>query len=229
MAPLLTPQKMKFLTSLSLAFVLVCFSSFAGAEQIQGNPQNGEQKISMCIGCHGIPGYQASFPQVYKVPKIAGQGAAYITSALNAYKKGDRRHPSMHGIAVSLTDQDMADISAYYSNLGKDENLKLSDTPSTAEPEVAALIQKGACNSCHGSNFSKPIDPSYPKLAGQNWDYLFVALKSYKGGLQASWGRNNAIMGGVAKQFTNDELKQIAKYIGSQDGEIKTVPQSKFR
>ena len=220
---------MKFLTSISLASLFFCITSAARADQIQGNPQNGEQKISMCIGCHGIPGYQANFPQVYKVPKIAGQGAAYITSALNAYKKGDRRHPSMHGIAVSLSDQDIADISAYYSTLGKDENLKLSDTPSVAEPEVAALIQKGACNSCHGSNFSKPIDPSYPKIAGQNWDYLFVALKSYKGGLQASWGRNNAIMGGVAKQFTNDELKQIAKYIGSQDGEIKTVPQSKFR
>ena len=220
---------MKFLTSLSLASLLFGITTFAAAEQIQGNPQNGVQKISMCIGCHGIQGYQASFPQVYKVPKIAGQGAAYIASALNAYKKGDRRHQTMHGIAVSLTDQDIADIAAYYSTLGKDENLKLSDNPTVADADVGALIQKGACTSCHGSNFSKPIDPSYPKLAGQYSDYLFVALKSYKGGVQASWGRNNAVMGGVAKQFSNDELKLIAKYISSQDGEIKTVPQSKFR
>jgi len=226
---LLTPIKMKFLTSISIASLLFGITTFASADQIQGNPQNGEQKISMCIGCHGIAGYQASFPQVYKVPKIAGQGAAYIASALNAYKKGDRRHPTMHGIAVSMTDQDIADVSAYYSTLGKDANLTLSDTPSVPDADVGALIQKGACTSCHGSNFSKPIDPSYPKLAGQNWDYLFVALKSYKSGLQASWGRNNGIMGGVAKQFSNDELKLIAKYIGSQDGEIKTVPQSKFR
>ena len=167
---------MKFLTSFSIAPLLFGLISIASADQIQGNPQNGEQKISMCIGCHGIAGYQASFPQVYKVPKIAGQGATYIASALNAYKKGDRRHPTMHGIAVSMTDQDIADVAAYYSTLGKDENLKLSDTPSTADADVAALIQKGACTSCHGSNFSKPIDPSYPKIAGQNWDYLFVLV-----------------------------------------------------
>jgi cytochrome c553 len=220
---------MKFLISTFTASIIFASSTFVCADEIQGNPQNGEQKISMCIGCHGIAGYQASFPQVYKVPKIAGQGAKYIASALNAYKKGDRRHPTMHGIAVSMTDQDIADVAAYYSLLGKDEGLKLSDDPSVAQPEVAALIQKGACTSCHGSNFNKPLDPSYPKIAGQNWDYLFVALKSYKLGIQPSWGRNNAVMSGVAKQFSNDELKMLAQYVGSQQGEIKTVAQSKFR
>jgi cytochrome c553 len=219
---------MKSLLTLITASFMFCLAP-AHADEIQGNPQNGEKKIAMCIGCHGIAGYQASFPQVYKVPKIAGQGAKYIESALNAYKKGDRRHPTMHGIAASMSDQDIADVAAYYSNLGKDENHKLSDEPTAAEPEVAALIQKGACTSCHGSNFSKPIDPSYPKIAGQNWDYLFVALKSYKNGIQPTWGRNNGVMGGVAKQFSNDELKLIAKYVGSQDGEIKTVSQPKFR
>jgi len=220
---------MKFLTSFLLIVSFLCASSLVSADELQGNPQTGETKVSMCIGCHGIQGYQASFPQVYKVPKIAGQNAKYIINALNAYKKGDRRHPSMHGIAASMTDQDMADVAAYYSTLGKDEKLVLSDTPSTADPEVAALITKAACTSCHGSNYSKPIDPSYPKIAGQYWDYLFVALKSYKSGVQASWGRNNAVMSGIAQQFSNDELKLIAKYVSSQNGEIKTVPQSKFR
>ena len=220
---------MKFLTSFFAASLILCTTTFANADEIQGNPQNGEKKISMCIGCHGIAGYQASFPQVYKVPKIAGQGAKYIVSALNAYKKGDRRHHTMHGIAVSMSDQDMADIAAYYSALGIDESVKLSDEPTVAEPAVAALVQKGACTSCHGSNFNKPIDPSYPKIAGQNWDYLFVALKSYKSGIQPSWGRNNAVMSGVAKQFSNDELKLLAQYVGSQQGEIKTVAQPKFK
>jgi len=220
---------MKSLISIFAASMIFATSSFVFADELQGDPQNGEKKISMCIGCHGIAGYQASFPQVYKVPKIAGQGAKYIASALNAYKKGDRRHPTMHGIAVSMTDQDIADVSAYYSLLGKDESLKLPDEPTAAQPEVAALVQKGACTSCHGSNFNKPLDPSYPKIAGQNWDYLFVALKSYKLGVQPSWGRNNAVMSGVAKQFSNDELKMLAQYVASQQGEIKTVAQSKFR
>jgi cytochrome c553 len=73
-----------------------------------------DQKIAMCIGCHGIPGYKTAFPDVYHVPKIAGQQPAYIVAALKGYKDGSRSHPSMRGIAASLTDQDMADLAAYY-------------------------------------------------------------------------------------------------------------------
>ena len=97
------------------------------------------------------------------------------------------------------------------------------------DAKVDALLKKGACVSCHGDNFSKPVDPSYPKLAGQHKDYLFVALKSYKSESQATWGRSNGVMGGIAKQFSNAELKALANYVGSQEGELKTIPQSKFR
>ena len=70
-----------------------------------------------CIGCHSIPGYKASFPTVYSVPMIAGQSEKFIANALIAYRKGDRNHPTMKGIAGSLTDQDIADLAAYFSNL----------------------------------------------------------------------------------------------------------------
>ena len=76
---------------------------------------------------------------------------------------------------------------------------------------------------------SKPVDPSYPKIAGQHKDFLFVALKSYKVENQSTWGRSNGVMGGIAKQFSNAELKALASYIGSQQGELHTIPQSKFR
>ncbi len=91
---------------------------FAAAEDIKGDAQAGEKKIAMCIGCHGIIGYQASFPVVYKVPKISGQTASYIVAALTAYKKGERRNPTMRGIATTLSDQDMADVAAYYQQHG---------------------------------------------------------------------------------------------------------------
>jgi cytochrome c553 len=87
----------------------------AAAADVVGNPQAGSNKVAMCIGCHGIPGYKASFPEVYQVPMIGGQSAKYIESALNAYKKGDRKNPSMRGIAAGLTDQDIADVAAYYA------------------------------------------------------------------------------------------------------------------
>jgi len=80
-----------------------------------GDPKAGAEKRSQCIGCHGIPGYKASFPKVYRVPMIAGQNAKYLEAALIAYRKGDRPHPTMRGIAWSLSDTDIADLAAYYA------------------------------------------------------------------------------------------------------------------
>ena len=215
--------------SIVFAFVVAAATFTAQAQELKGDAKAGEKKIAMCIGCHGIVGYQASFPEVYKVPKISGQGVKYITSALNGYKNGERKHPTMRSIAASLTDQDIADVAAYYANHGVVEGAALPDKATEAKGNVAELVKKGACTSCHGENFAKPIDPSYPKLAGQNADYLYVALKSYKVEGTATWGRGNGVMGGVAKQFSNAELKELAAYVSSQQGDLKTVPQSKFR
>ena len=208
---------------------VACATGFASAQEIKGDAQAGDKKIAMCIGCHGIPGYQASFPEVHKVPMISGQGGKYIAAALDAYKKGDRKHPTMRGIADSLSEQDIADVAAYYELHGK----KTAELPAkpAREPsvQVAALLQKGACVSCHGDNFAKPIDPSYPKIAGQHADYLYVALKSYKTDKNVNVGRSNAVMAGISKQFTNAELKALAGYVSSLDGDLQVIPQSRFR
>jgi len=217
----------KLLTSFITLAVSCVTAVSAFAQEVKGDAKAAEQKIAMCIGCHGIAGYQASFPEVYKVPMISGQNAKYIVSALNAYKKGERKHPTMRGIADSLSEQDIADVAAYYEQHGKTDGA--APVAATADAKVDALLKKGACVSCHGDNFSKPIDPSYPKIAGQYKDYLFVALKSYKVENQATWGRSNGVMGGIAKQFSNAELKSLSNYIASQPGELKTIPQSKFR
>lgn len=95
--------------------VLAGVASLAAAADVVGNAKAAENKVAMCIGCHGIPGYKTAFPEVFQVPMIGGQSAKYIESALNAYKKGDRKHPSMRGIAAGLSDQDIADVAAYYS------------------------------------------------------------------------------------------------------------------
>jgi cytochrome c553 len=221
-------MKKLLLTLFSLAVASVTAFS-AHAQEIKGDAAKGETKIAMCIGCHGIKGYQASFPEVYKVPMISGQSAKYIASALNAYKKGDRRHPTMRGIAEGLSDQDIADVAAYYEGHGKVDGAKIPDKASEPSGKVAALLNKGGCVACHGGNFSAPIDPSYPKIAGQHADYLFVALKSYKTEGNATWGRGNPIMAGMAKQFTNAELKELANYVHAQASELKTVPEKRFR
>jgi cytochrome c553 len=218
----------KTLTTL-FALAVASVTALSHAQEAKGDVEAGKQKIAMCIGCHGIPGYQASFPEVHKVPMISGQSAKYISSALVAYQKGERKHPTMRGIAESLSEKDIADVSAYYEQHGK-AGAELPAKPAR-EPsvQVAELLKKGACVSCHGDNFAKPIDPSYPKIAGQHADYLFVALKSYKVEKNANVGRSNGIMAGVAKQFTNAELKALSNYISGVDGDLQVVPQSRFR
>jgi cytochrome c553 len=99
-------------------FVLIAFASLAqvsAAADVKGDVTAAKNKVAMCIGCHGIPGYKASFPEVYRVPMLGGQSEKYIAAALNAYKKGERKHPSMVGIAAGLSDQDIADVAAYYA------------------------------------------------------------------------------------------------------------------
>ena len=211
-----------FVTAATLAAAALT----AQAQAVKGDVDAGKSKAEMCIGCHGIPGYQNSFPEIHKVPMISGQSEKYIASALAAYKKGDRKHPSMRGIAGSLSEQDMADLAAFYASHA---DKTAPETPRAASVEVAALIEKGACASCHGVNFSKPIDPSYPKLGGQHADYLFVALKSYTVEGNNLVGRSNGIMAGIAKQYSPAEMRAIAKYLSTLDGELKVVPQSRFR
>ena len=166
---------------------------------------------------------------MHRVPKISGQNAKYIVASLVAYQKGDRKHPTMRGIAVSLSEQDMADLGAFYEQHGKSSVVAVSQAAQQPPADVKALLEKGACASCHGADFAKPVDASYPKLAGQHADYLYVALKSYKVQGNPNVGRNNAIMSAQVQQFKPAELKAMATYLGSLPGDLKVVPQSRFR
>ena len=215
---------MKRFLCTSFALTLALGYGMAHAQAKAGDAAAGAKKVAMCIGCHGIPGYQASFPEIHKVPMIAGQGEKYIVAALAAYKKGERKHPTMRGIAESLSEQDTADVAAFYAQQAG--TVQVPDQPAAPSAAVAALLTKGACSSCHGANYSKPIDPSYPKLAGQHADYLFVALRAYQTEKNPNVGRSNAIMAGQAKQYKPAELKLIAEYLASLPGELKTVRQS---
>jgi len=106
------------LTALATAALVPLLAAMPAAAQTAapaGDPQKGSQKVQMCQGCHGILGWRTAYPEVYRVPKIAGQHPAYIIAALKEYRAGQRSHPSMDAITASLSDQDMADIAAYYS------------------------------------------------------------------------------------------------------------------
>ena len=97
-----------------LLWGVVMLGAALPALALEGDAERAKTKLSMCIGCHGIEGYRTSYPEVYSVPKLGGQHPQYIVRALEAYKAGERSHPTMQGIAGGLSEQDMADLAAYY-------------------------------------------------------------------------------------------------------------------
>jgi cytochrome c553 len=235
-------KKAQFLLPLMLPMMLA-LAGLSGPSQAQdakvGDAAKGADKAAMCIGCHGIVGYQATFPELYKVPMISGQGAKYIVSSLTAYQKGDRKHPTMRGIAAPLTEQDMADLAAFYEAQGKTAAAGSPAPAALATPVPEALKDRMAvCVSCHGANFSTPIDGSFPRLAGQHADYLYAALKSYHTDGNPLIGRGNVTMRSQVLQevdgkkkltFNTAELKQVAAYLAALPSDLRVVPQSRFR
>lgn len=110
---------MKNMRFVAIAALAVFGAAGTQAGAADGSAEAGKKKTQMCAGCHGLEGFRTAYPVVYSVPKLGGQNANYIVAALKAYKSGDRNHPSMRGIAGSLSDQDMADLAAYYSTVGQ--------------------------------------------------------------------------------------------------------------
>jgi len=195
-------------SAISLAFLastaLACSTAFA---QTPGDAARGKDLANTCLGCHGIPGYKNAYPN-YSVPKLEGQHPEYIVLALQGYRTGERSHLTMHSQASSLSDQDMADIAAYFSGkpVTKENNPAEGPTP----PAVAV------CVACHGDN-GVGITGQYPTLAGQHADYLEQALHEYRKG-----GRKNPIMGTFAAQIKEEDIRTIAQYYAKQKPTLET-------
>lgn len=171
-----------------------------------GSAERGRAISYTCLGCHGVPGYKNAYPN-YSVPKLEGQHPEYIVIALQAYRSGDRSHMTMHSQASTLSDQDMADIAAFFA--GK----PLSPNPASApKPPDAAQV----CVACHGPD-GVGITPQYPSLAGQHEDYIERALHDYKKG-----GRKNPIMATFASQIKDADVAVIAKYYSQRAPSLQT-------
>jgi cytochrome c553 len=106
---------MKQKSIINLLLALGMLLAFSGVTQAAGDAAAAKAKLSMCEGCHGIPGYKTAFPSAYHVPKLGGQHADYIIKALEGYKSGTRSHPTMTALAKTLSQQDIEDFAAYYS------------------------------------------------------------------------------------------------------------------
>ena len=100
--------------AIASVLALVALAAMADDRVVQA-PVNA----SMCQGCHGIQGYRTAFPEVYSVPKLGGQQSEYLVKALQDYRSGARKHATMRSIAASLSDQQIADLAAYYEDTVK--------------------------------------------------------------------------------------------------------------
>ena len=113
---LLAHQVAAIASALALvALAVVCSGKAMADDSVVTAPVN----VAMCQGCHGIQGYRTAFPEVYSVPKLGGQQSAYLIKALQDYRSGARKHATMRSIAASLSDQQIADLAAYYADTGK--------------------------------------------------------------------------------------------------------------
>jgi len=184
-------------TVVALACASLASTTVPAQDQpLQGDAKHGKAISYTCLGCHGIEGYKNAYP-MYSVPKLEGQHPEYLAAALQEYRSGDRSHITMHDQASTLSDQDIADIAAYFAG----KPLVSQGKPAGTPPQAATL-----CVSCHGQD-GVSIAPTYPSLAGQHEDYIARAIDEYRKG-----GRKNPIMKGFAATLKDEDVDVISKY-----------------
>ncbi len=175
-----------------------------------GDVERGEVLAYTCLGCHGIEGYRNAYPS-FRVPKLGGQTAAYIVSALQGYRDGLRQHTTMHAQAASLTDQEYEDIAAYLATLN-------NETVLAGGSEDANLDAAATCVACHGQN-GISVSPAWPTLAGQHEEYLVHSLNQYRNG-----ERKQAVMAQMAVGLTDADVRLLARYYAGLEGLETTLP-----
>ena len=188
--------------TLALAFS-VSATAFAA-----GDVARGKVISYTCLGCHGIEDYHNAYPD-YNVPRLAGQHADYIVAALKAYKDGDRQHATMQVQAATLSDQDMADIAAYFA---AETNVKPEPSAAPVPAKVTQL-----CVSCHGKD-GVGVASTYPSLASQQASYIKEALQEYKSG-----ERKNPVMSTFVVSLSAQDVSEVAEYYAGQSPGLKTL------
>jgi cytochrome c553 len=202
-------QLIKLLTSSLILSLTLGVSASSLAEQ--GNAEAGKQKSATCAACHGADGNSP----LDQFPKIAGQVPGYVAGQLHSFQSQERNNAIMMGMVGSLSDQDMADIDAFYASQ------EMSTGSISADQEVEARagesIYRGgiaefsvpACMGCHGPSGSG-IAPNFPRLAGQHAAYIEAQLLAFKSGT-----RSNPIMQTIAFPLSAEQIKQLALYISA--------------
>jgi cytochrome c553 len=194
----------------------LCLGSVQAAEpQQKADPAKGQQLAATCAACHGPDGNSAA----PTFPKIAGQGAAYIAKQLHDFKSENgkppaRINPIMNGMAAPLSDQDILDLSAYFSSQKLKPEMAKNKSVLALGQKIyrAGIADKGvpACAGCHGPT-GAGVPTEFPQLAGQFVDYTVAQMKLWRSGERAN--DENAVMRTVAANMSDAEIAAVAEYI----------------
>jgi cytochrome c553 len=174
---------------------------------LEGDAARGEVIGETCKGCHGIPGYFNANP-AYHVPKLGGQNADYIEVALQGYRRGTRGHDTMQAQASSLTDQDIADVAAFFA--GFEGEAEIGRMTASAAQVEAGRAKAATCVACHGPE-GVAAAPQWPNLAGQHETYLLVALGQYKDG-----SRVDLVMNPLMAPLDEASIAELAAFFAAQ-------------
>jgi cytochrome c553 len=189
---------------------LLSFTAVPAAHAVTGDPAAGAQKAAVCGACHGVDGNSLN-PEW---PKLAAQQASYIESQLDAFKQGKRVNAIMAPNAMILSEQDMADLAAYFSK----ESLQGAEADPSLYEAGQKLYRGGdasrglpACIACHGPQGEGNGPAQYPSLRAQHSVYTYGQLKAYASGERKS--ATNGIMQAVAGKLRDEEMRQLASYV----------------
>lgn len=170
----------------------------------------GQQKSAMCAGCHGPDGNS----MIPMYPRLAGQSSNYIAKELRDFKGGQRKDPIMSGMAAGLSDQDIANVAAYYASIAPKSGNAAADAETL---KLGRKIYRGgnaktgiaACMSCHGPG-GHGIPPRFPRVAGQHPAYTEKQLMAFK---NASRSNDDGIMTRIAFRMSEAEIKAVSQYM----------------
>lgn len=198
-------------TAAALALLIASCALMMSPAIAAGDAESGKTLAYTCLGCHGIEGYRNAYPS-YRVPKLGGQKAAYLATAVKGYRDGLRKHPTMEAQASSLTDEQIDDIAAYLATLN-------NGTVAAGGTQDANLEAAATCVACHGQN-GISVSPVWPTLAGQHEEYLLESLNQYRDGI-----RKDAVMSQMAAPLTDEDVALLARYYSRLKGLETTLPQ----
>ncbi|HZP13229.1 MAG TPA: c-type cytochrome [Nevskiaceae bacterium] len=201
---------------LLLLGLLVCAGSAVAAENaadpfVNGNAEAGAAKAATCAACHG-PGGNSSNPEW---PKLAGQSSKYIYEQLVAFKSAQRKQPIMMGQATLLSEQEMRDVAAFFSQQKQQPGVASPDSVKVAEKIFRAGDAKRdlpACAGCHGPKGAGNPAAGYARIGGQHAAYTTIQLKSFRAG-ERNIGTNGQMMTAVASKLTDAEITALASYL----------------